>query len=166
MSGSRTDVPIPFSQITWIHANIFVLLIPMAAHLFTIASLAWPDAEPGNLTTLASAIVAIIHSAVISILSNKYGVTAPVHEAFHFVFTVHVAALSCTSQASWTRWNLLPYIYVALSIPITRSIWKTAMHWGALGNAARGGESPWVVRAVAENRAKLSVDKSDGGLPR
>ncbi|KAJ7151506.1 hypothetical protein C8R46DRAFT_1229041 [Mycena filopes] len=105
-----------------IHTNAYALLIPVLAHLSRIA---WLDRA--GTTTLASGILAIITAAVCCILSSKYGVTAPVHEAGAFVVTVHIVSVFLTSEAFWTASSPLPYIYVLFSIPITVGIWKAAI---------------------------------------
>ncbi|KAJ7685533.1 hypothetical protein DFH06DRAFT_45725 [Mycena polygramma] len=155
-----------------IHTNAFALLIPANAHLLLLI---WLD--PVDIVTrLESGILAIFTAAVCCILSNKYGVTQPLHEAAAFVLTVHIVfgmsqrwrrRQSFTSSVGFlpseefwgAQWSIP--LYVIFSIPITRGIWKAAMYWANWGHR-EGGGNPLPVWAIPGDSGAFSVDKSDG----
>ncbi|KAJ7685532.1 hypothetical protein DFH06DRAFT_1313825 [Mycena polygramma] len=122
--SERPDIFLPLCIFT----NASALLIPAMAHL---AMLIWLDpVDKVNIVThLESGIFAIFTAAVCCILSNKYGITKPEHEAGAFVLTVHIVFAVLPSEAFWAaQWNTLSYIF---SIPITMGIWKVALYWAS-----------------------------------
>ncbi|KAJ6490580.1 hypothetical protein C8R47DRAFT_1319742, partial [Mycena vitilis] len=127
--------------------NASALLIPAMAHL---AMLIWLDlVDKVNIVIhLESGIFAIFTAAVCCILSNKYGVTKPVHEAAVLL-----------SEAFWAaQWNAVFYI---LSIPITMGIWKATMYWGNWGHQ-QGVNSLDAWAIPGDSGGAFSVEKSDG----
>ncbi|KAJ7631624.1 hypothetical protein DFH06DRAFT_1479877 [Mycena polygramma] len=105
--------------------------------------------------TFVSGIFAIFANVALGLLSSKYGVTKPLHEAGASVITANVAFAVLTDYPSFsTAWRLF---YIICAIPITKSIWKAALYLA--GWARSDNREAKLPTCVGESKGLCSVTK-------
>ncbi|KAJ6507915.1 hypothetical protein C8R47DRAFT_1099971 [Mycena vitilis] len=138
-----------------IHLNVSALLLPSMAQLLVLI---WLD-PPTMKAALVSSVLAISANVALCVLSGKYGLTTPGHEAGAAVVTAHVACATFTDPPFWTVTSPFPYIYIMCAIPITRSI-----HFAVLGLAGltrSGTREAKLPTWVGESEGLLSIVEED-----
>ncbi|KAJ6479191.1 hypothetical protein C8R47DRAFT_609583 [Mycena vitilis] len=105
-----------------IHCNIYALLLPSFVQLMLMKRL-----HPPTMMVAVSGILAIFANVALGVLSSKYGITKPLHEAGASVFTVYVAFGCLTNPPSWSKSGPFPYIFMICVVPIVMIVWNAAL---------------------------------------